>query len=169
MKITAKAQAVSFVVTGANDEVLFSHTAENVETSGDLAALLTNFSSLAHLFKQLDATHNVASSAPLHPEVVAGPALPRREYDDLMSAWHALDTAIVEEALDLGSRFETKLAAAREMATHAEPRVGFVHGFDVVLSTLSGTLRTKAYANVRIVEAVEALSHARIAAKYPHQ
>lgn len=61
MKITAKAQAVEFTVTGENDVVLFSHKAENVETSGDIAEILKNLSSLAHLFKQLDATHREAA------------------------------------------------------------------------------------------------------------
>lgn len=57
MRITAKAQAVSFVVTGENDEVITSYEAADVNMVLDVRSLLANFSSLAHLFKQLDATH----------------------------------------------------------------------------------------------------------------
>lgn len=56
MKISFKAAALEFTVTGAQGEVVASHKAENVESSLDLAQLLTNIGSLAQLFGQIDHT-----------------------------------------------------------------------------------------------------------------
>lgn len=56
MKVSFKAAALEFTVTGAQGEVVASHKAENVESTLDLAQLLTNIGSLAQLFGQIDHT-----------------------------------------------------------------------------------------------------------------
>jgi hypothetical protein len=58
MKLTFTAVALSFSVADEAGNVIASHSAENVESTLDVRALLTNISDLAHLFNKLDATHN---------------------------------------------------------------------------------------------------------------
>lgn len=57
MKLTFTAVALSFSVADEAGNIIAAHSAENVESTLDVRALLNNVSSLAHLFKQLDATH----------------------------------------------------------------------------------------------------------------
>jgi len=58
MKITATAAAAQFTITNEQGEVVASYSIENATFSTDISGLLKCVSDAAHLFKQLDATHN---------------------------------------------------------------------------------------------------------------
>lgn len=127
MKFTAKATTVEFTVTGEDGAVVTSYTAENVNMTLDSAALLTNLSSLAHLFKQLDASHNVRSEpAPeaeqpvtLRSAVDSRPAalVPRMEmfYDSIKRV-----IAVVREEEIVGAKFDALCEQAERLLAQPE-------------------------------------------------
>jgi hypothetical protein len=59
MKITARAVQASFTVTDEAGNTVAEYSVENMNFVTDISGLLKCVSQAAHLFKQLDASHNV--------------------------------------------------------------------------------------------------------------
>lgn len=118
MNITIKTAAVDFVLTGANGEIIASHKAENVSTTLDMAALLSNMASLAQLFHKLDTEVKSVVHAPVNRTAVLRDAA--HELCDVLDTLDLTDMPSVRTAMFEvrdATRDQEVLDATRKLST----------------------------------------------------
>lgn len=98
MKITVRAAQASFDITDEAGNSVASYSVENSTFITDIPGLLKAVSGLAHLFKQLDATHR-EQPAPVPEPVPAAPSRPITYRDR---------SPQVQELIEAVRRFKTR-------------------------------------------------------------